>query len=118
MARRGLTQLWEEGYRNTKKRLAFREFGTALGMRCGSDRDDWERRAGQLTTTWEKAGLVLIPEKGNAAGVNAEDDLLSITETMYAAGLISGGEFNDLPIYSVWLYYIDQLLLHVLVSII
>ena len=42
MARRDLTQLWEEGYfdRNTKKRLAFREFGTALGMRRGSDGDD------------------------------------------------------------------------------
>ena len=56
MARRYLTQLWEEGYfdRNTKKRLAFREFGTALGMRCGSDGDDWERRAEQLTTLWKR----------------------------------------------------------------
>ena len=55
-------------------------------------------------------------EKGNAAGMNA-DDLLPITETMYAAGLIPGDDFNDL-ICSVWLYYIDRLLLHVLVSII
>ena len=119
MARRYLTQLWEEDYfnGNTKKRLAFREFGTALGMICGSDGDDWERRAEQLTTTWEKAGLVPIPEKGNAAGMNAEGDLPPITETMYAAGLISGGEFNDL-MCSVWLYYINQLLLHALVSII
>lgn len=119
MARRYLTQLWEEGYfdRNTKKRLAFREFGTALGMRCGSGGDDWERRAEQLTMTWDKAGLVLIPERGNAAGMNAEDDLLPITKTMYAAGLIPGGEFNDL-MCGVLLYYIDQLLLLVLVSII
>ena len=116
---RDLTQLWEEGYfdRNTEKRLAFREFGTALGMRCGSGGDDWERRAEQLTTTWEKAGLVPIPEKGNAAGMNAEDDLLPITETMYAAGMIPGGGFSDL-MCSVLLYYIDQLLLLVLVSII
>ena len=119
MARRYLTQLWEEGYfdRNTKKRLAFREFGTALGMRCGSGGDYWERRAEQLTMTWDKAGLVLIPERGNAAGMNAEDDLLPITKTMYAAGLIPGGEFNDL-MCGVLLYYIDQLLLLVLVSII
>ena len=70
MARRGLTQLWEEGYfdGNTKKRLAFCEFGTALGMICGSDGDDWERRAEQLTTTWENAGLVPISEKGNCGG--------------------------------------------------
>lgn len=70
-----------------------------------------------MTTTWEKAGLVPIPEKGNAAGMNAENDLLPITETMYAAGLIPGGEFNGL-ICSVWLYYIDKLLLHAPVFII
>jgi len=42
MERRDLTQLWEEGYfdGNTKKRLAFRKFGTALGIRYGSDGDD------------------------------------------------------------------------------
>ena len=119
MARRDLAQLWEEGYfdRNTKKRSAFHEFGTALGMRCGGG-GDWERRAEQLTTTWEKVGLVPIPKKGNAAGTNAEDDLLPITETTYAAVLIPGGEFNDLLMCSVLLYYIDQLLLLVLVSII
>lgn len=49
-----------------------------------------ERRAEHLETTWEKARLVPIPEKGNAAGMNAENDLLPITETMYAAGLIPG----------------------------
>ena len=87
-------------------------------MRCGSGGDDWERRAEQLTTTWEKAGLMPIPEKGNAARMKAEDDLLPITETMYAARLIPGGEFNGLPMCSVLLYYIDQLLLLVLVSII
>jgi len=119
MARRDLTQLWEEGYfdRNTKKPLAFREFGIALGMRCGGGGDDWQGRAEQLTTTWVKAGLVPIPEKGNAVEMNAEDDLLPITETMYAAGLIPGGDFNGLLICSVWLYYINQLL-YVLVSII
>ncbi|OCK97107.1 uncharacterized protein K441DRAFT_704213 [Cenococcum geophilum 1.58] len=108
MARRDLTQLWEEGYfdRNTKKPLAFREFGIALGMRCGGGGDDWQGRAEQLTTTW-----------GNAVEMNAEDDLLPITETMYAAGLIPGGDFNGLLICSVWLYYINQLL-YVLVSII
>lgn len=112
MARRDLTQLWEEGYfdRNTKKPLAFREFGIALGMRCGGGGDDWQGRAEQLTTTWVKAGLVPIPEKGNAVEMNAEDDLLPITETMYAAGLIPGGDFNGLLICSVWLYYINQLL--------
>ena len=65
-----------------------------------------------------KAELVPIPEKGNAAGMNAEGDLLLIAETMYAVGMIPGGEFNGLLMCSVWLYYIDQLLLHVLVSII
>ncbi|OCL07095.1 hypothetical protein AOQ84DRAFT_365258 [Glonium stellatum] len=92
-ARRDLTQLWEEGYfeRSTKVRLAFREFGTALGMRCGMNKeDDWEHRAEQLTKTWEEARLVPIPEKSNTAGMNAEDDLLPITETMYAACLIPG----------------------------
>lgn len=68
--------------------------------------------------TWKGARLVPIPEKGNAAGMNAENDLLPITETMYAAGLIPGGEFNGLLICSVWLYYIDQLLLHAPVFII
>ena len=71
-----------------------------------------------MTTTWKKAGLVLILDKGNAAGMNAENDLLPVTETMYAAGLIPGGEFNGLLTCSVWVYYIDQLFLHVLVSII
>jgi hypothetical protein len=54
--------------------------------------------------------------------MNAENDLLPITETMYAAGLILGGELNGLLICSVWVYYIDQLFiacasLHYLVNV-
>ncbi|KAF2187064.1 hypothetical protein K469DRAFT_738270 [Zopfia rhizophila CBS 207.26] len=72
--------------------LAFRDFGTILGIKCALASGDskWTDRADAIIQTWEDAGVVPEPAKENVRGMNAEDDLLPITEVMYAAALIPG----------------------------
>ncbi|KAJ9646616.1 hypothetical protein H2199_002665 [Coniosporium tulheliwenetii] len=92
-AERDVGELFEEGYfeRPVRRRLAFREFGTAMGMRCAMEGEEWDGKAERITRAWEKAGVVPTPDgNSGAAGMNAEDDLLPITLVMYAAALIPG----------------------------
>jgi hypothetical protein len=89
-AKRDTERLFDVGYfeQSTKRRLAFREFGTVLGMRTGADGEEWENRVKKVIGSWEKTGLVPDPsEEKGAAGRNAEIDLLPITLVMFAAAL-------------------------------
>jgi hypothetical protein len=57
-AKRDLRDLIDEGYFNLSitRRLAFREFGTCLGIRCALG-EDWDTDAENIIETWEKAGV-------------------------------------------------------------
>jgi len=86
-----LKQLVLHGYfnRSTARRLAFREFGTALGVRSADVIDDPELVSlpDVICETWEKAGLVPKPthqQQGRMA------ELMPITAVMYASALIPG----------------------------
>ena len=85
-----LGKLKEKGYftRPTSKRLAFREFGTALGVQCVDVRKSGlEGLADSICSQWEDAGLVPEPsreQEGRMAG------LMPITAVMYATALIPG----------------------------
>ncbi|KUI72949.1 hypothetical protein VM1G_08256 [Cytospora mali] len=83
-------KLFDSGYfdRDIERRLAFREFGTALGIRCQcEDQDGWVDRADTITTMWRDAGLL---EGGWKSRVNTDHDLAPITLVMYAAALVPG----------------------------
>lgn len=69
-------------------RLAFREFGTCLGIKCyyregsqGIESEELLARAEEIITAWEKYIEGSTPE-----------DLKPITRVMYATALIPGGE--------------------------
>lgn len=80
-AKSDLYELFEQGHfeRNLKRRLAFREFGTALGMKCALDES--EKRADELLEMWDT-------EKDT--GRNWESDLMPISTVMNCAALIPG----------------------------
>lgn len=91
---RDLRRLIEEGYfkRDVRRRLAFREFGTVLGIRCALAHEPWwEQQAEEIMKTWEDAGVVPVPRE-NCTNLNASPDLVPITLVMYAAALEPGGE--------------------------
>ncbi|KAK4938556.1 hypothetical protein LTR10_020987 [Elasticomyces elasticus] len=82
---------------STRRRLAFREFGTALGLRAAfrisseTNSDDElaaiKHLPDQICKVWEDVGLVPVPTK-QQQGRMAE--LLPITAVMYASALIPG----------------------------
>ncbi|KAJ9612491.1 hypothetical protein H2200_004088 [Cladophialophora chaetospira] len=99
-----LNRLMESGNfdKPTKRRLAFREFGTALGVRSvmteqisgvgfGQKEDSLGAEVRKLPDLichqWQEAGIVPIPEK-QMQGRMAE--LMPITAVMYASALIPG----------------------------
>lgn len=93
-ATRDLKALWDEEYfgRSLRRRLAFREFGTSLGMQCALGGEEFGGKAMDITQIWEKTGIVPLPETvSKDAGYNASVDLLPITLVMYAAALNPGG---------------------------
>jgi hypothetical protein len=97
-AKDDLNRLFRVGYFDSpvQRRLAFREFGTCLGIRCGTSGEEWDDRAEKITSTWESAGVV--PGRGKESGTasrNAFDDLLPITLVMYAAALNPGGMLTN-----------------------
>jgi hypothetical protein len=82
-------KVWEAGLFGLplRHRLAFREFGTAMGVRCHHEArsgSDWDDRAGQIVAVWEAHGL---PDK--PTGV--PEKLCPITLVMYAAAIMPGG---------------------------
>ncbi|KAK7746264.1 hypothetical protein SLS53_002223 [Cytospora paraplurivora] len=84
-------KLFERGFfdRDIERRLAFREFGTALGIHCqrAVEDDEWTERADKITTMWRDAGLL---EGSWRSRANTDHDLAPITLVMYAAALIPG----------------------------
>ncbi|RFU79262.1 hypothetical protein TARUN_2974 [Trichoderma arundinaceum] len=68
--------------RSASRRLAFREFGTCIGVACLDVGDHLESRVEALLEFWDKH----IDHK------DAEDDLRPISRVMYAAALVVGGE--------------------------
>lgn len=95
-AKKDLKVLVDCGYfeAGIKRRLAFREFGTVLGIRCAlHEEPGWDREAEKIIATWEDAGVVPEPKDKATGNANASADLAPITLVMYAAALDPGGKF-------------------------
>ncbi|KAL4780018.1 hypothetical protein BJX76DRAFT_361229 [Aspergillus varians] len=77
--------------RRMKYRLAFREFGTAMGARCIAEQDSEKERSVDLRVYADRIVEVWSPymEASLAKDVTPED-LRPITRVMYAAALIPG----------------------------
>lgn len=81
--------------RNMKFRLAFREFGTCLGVQCQSEQatekesaENLKVYADSIITAWDSYMELTI-----STGL-APDDLRPITRVMYATALIPGGKLT------------------------
>lgn len=75
-------------------RLAFREFGTCLGLQAALDLDDkWKSKLVQeIIQTWEENGILRVAENDEIRE-DVMEDLKPITLVMYAAALNSGGKY-------------------------
>ena len=79
--------------RSMKYRLAFREFGTALGLRCMAEQEVEKERAVDLRAYSEQILNVWRPVMEASLSEDATpEDLRPITRVMYAAALIPGGK--------------------------
>ncbi|KAF1809376.1 hypothetical protein P152DRAFT_484690 [Eremomyces bilateralis CBS 781.70] len=79
-----------------QRRLAFRDFGTCLGIECSTTGTAWRSRAKSITDSWEHGGLVPVrSDNAVSVGMNAEDELTPINTVMYAAALIPGAFKRD-----------------------
>ncbi|EAA59365.1 predicted protein [Aspergillus nidulans FGSC A4] len=77
--------------RSMKYRLAFREFGTALGLRCMAEQEVEKERAVDLRAYSEQILNVWRPVMEASLSDDATpEDLRPITRVMYAAALIPG----------------------------
>ncbi|KAG8984929.1 hypothetical protein FRB90_005047 [Tulasnella sp. 427] len=81
--------------RPTSRRLAFREFGTALGLKCCIDlarQHGLEALPDDLCREWEETGLVPEPtaERKKAMEGSRLAELMPITQVMYASALVPG----------------------------
>ncbi|KAL4995066.1 hypothetical protein BDV10DRAFT_188437 [Aspergillus recurvatus] len=77
--------------RSMKYRLAFREFGTALGLRCMAEQEAEKERAVDLRAYSDQILDVWRPVMEASLSEDATpDDLKPITRVMYAAALIPG----------------------------
>lgn len=81
--------------RNIKFRLAFREFGTCLGVQCQSEQATEKESAVNLKVYADSIITAWDPymELSISTGLTP-DDLRPITRVMYASALIPGGEFH------------------------
>ncbi|KAL2826892.1 hypothetical protein BDW59DRAFT_160778 [Aspergillus cavernicola] len=94
LAERCFEQIYElfeiERYfeRRPKYRLAFREFGTAMGMRCMAEQDSEKERSVDLKVYADRILAAWEPYmEGEGA---APEDLRPITRVMYASAVIPG----------------------------
>lgn len=78
--------------RTLRYRLAFREFGALLGLRCFGRDEYLETRADSIIALWEKR----FPEM-------TSEDLRPITMVMYSAALLPTGMTRLL--ISVWTWH-------------
>lgn len=74
------------------QRLALREFGLAVGMRCALGRRDpaWNVHADKIVQNWERAGLVPEPTDNYDLGINAMPGTTGMTNVMYSCSLVPG----------------------------
>ncbi|PSN60851.1 hypothetical protein BS50DRAFT_448707, partial [Corynespora cassiicola Philippines] len=94
-AEHAIEDLWQSAHfmRATTRRLAFRDFGLAMGIKCGLNSRGskrWTERADSVVSAWEQSGVVPDVKSNHAAGPNAGLDLQPITQVMYCAALIPG----------------------------
>lgn len=81
-----------------EQRLAFREFGTCLGVKCvllvstSEFDEDLDTLAGDILDQWEQS---VVGSKGDEVTDDAlqRQGLKPITKVMYAAALIPGGMY-------------------------
>jgi hypothetical protein len=78
-------------------RLAFREFGSVMGLKCYDDAksDYWMRWIGKLTGAWKEAGQVPTP-RSEMLALPKMGKLAPITLIMYCAAVCPGGEISCL----------------------
>lgn len=86
--------------RNIRYRLAFREFGTCMGIGCYMDKTmdnkrvvDLKSYADSILESWEPYMEMSFSKEEKPLDVN---DLRPITRVMYASALIPGGELFNL----------------------
>lgn len=84
--------------RSAGHRLAFREFGLCLGVRCwgGDENEDLLTKVDKLLEFWHRE-----------MELARDEDLRAINLVMYAAALIPGGKFAALP--APWRFAFSQL---------
>jgi hypothetical protein len=82
-------------------RVAFREFGSVLGLKCYDEytsQDYWNYWIEKLLSAWRRVGLVPIPKKRPAAELigqpKVRKNLTPITEVMFCAAIIPGGKWS------------------------
>ena len=81
----------EERHRQSLwRRLAFREFGTCLGIRVARCGGDFDYLADKLVREWEEFGRVPVPREGSGP-----ERLEPIDLVMYAAALCPGAFRRD-----------------------
>lgn len=85
--------------RNVRYRLAFREFGTAIGLQCHLQQTrqkaapaDLKAIADAIIAAWEPQMDLTRPADSTDPADLTPDDLRPITRVMYASALIPGGK--------------------------
>lgn len=91
----------------TRYRLAFREFGTCLGIRCAGGDAELRAVAQKICDTWEGSGYVPEPTVSIKGRMQS---LLPITAVMYATALYPGGK--DLLLRPILLNSESKILTH------
>ncbi|KAL4950726.1 hypothetical protein BDW69DRAFT_197032 [Aspergillus filifer] len=76
--------------RSKARRLPFREFGTALGIRCMAEQDSEKERSVDLRVYADQIVDCWTPEMRSTIQGGAMDDLRPINRVMFAAALIPG----------------------------
>jgi len=77
-------------------RLAFREYGTCLGINCAGETPtgadtQLDSIASDIITMWEKAGIGAAEPPDSAVGAKLQrQGLRPITQVMYAAAILPG----------------------------
>ncbi|KAL4793542.1 hypothetical protein BDV19DRAFT_379987 [Aspergillus venezuelensis] len=77
--------------RSKARRLPFREFGTAMGIRCMAEQDSEKERSVDLRVYADQIVDCWTPEMRSSIQGGEMDDLRPINRIMFAAALIPGG---------------------------
>lgn len=87
--------------RNIRFRLAFREFGTCMGIQCQSEVNAEKERTVDLKCYSDAIIAAWDPYMQLAISDDlTPEDLRPITRVMYASALIPGGKLKESPMMS------------------